>query len=156
MLNKKSAYSNELSDLYMNNKFIKIASADDSYYKISFDDAKFANYLNKIPDTKLVSDFTTCSNLNLNKNTDISAENVNGFTKYLPNIYAKFDGFLTHHLTDLKIEQDTNYYTINSNLSIAYPANLTISAPENSQPIMDLVEEILTDIESISKKTSSV
>ncbi len=154
-LNNKPSYSNELSDLYMNNKFVKATSADDSYYKISFDNQKLADYLNKISDTKLVSDFASCNNIDTNHNTSISAENVSNLTETLPNIYAKFDGFLTHHLTDIKIEQDTNYYKFSSNINITYPSNLTINAPENSLPIMDVVEEIITDIESITENYNS-
>ncbi|MBO4812546.1 hypothetical protein J5491_00095 [Candidatus Saccharibacteria bacterium] len=157
MLNKKSDYSNEFSNLYMDNKFIKVTPADDSYYKVAFDEEKMANYLNALPDTKVVSDFANCSNVNLGSNDKaVSAEKLGNITKNLPGIYAKFDGFLSHNLTALKVEQKTDYYEMMSNLDIAYPTNLTVSRPADSRPIMDLVQEVMTEIESLSQELLAI
>ena len=157
MLNRKPDYSNELANLYTDNKFIKATPAEDSYYKIAIDNTKLTNYLNALPDTKAVSDLASCFNVDLsNNNKTISTEKVNEFTKNIPGFYAKFDGFFDHHLSALEFEQSGDNYSITSNVNITYPGNLTISVPADSKPIMDVVQEIMTDIESISKEIMAI
>lgn len=147
-LNQISSYSGEFSDLYSQNPFINMTAGADSFYDISFDTAKLTNYFNAMAKTKFANDLTTCYGSTLTKyNTDISAENVADMLEYVPKISAKFDGFFNHHLTELKMMGQNGQYTLTSDLKFSYPKNITVTAPANSRPVMDVVDEVSQGLE---------
>lgn len=147
IMNNKQKYSKELTDLYGKNKFITMTPGQDSYYDISFTTRSLGNFLNALPSTTLVSDFASCTNTNINTtNTSVDDEYVEDLLGQLPKISAKFDGFLSHELSALKLSSQNDLYALNANLNFTYPNSLNISAPENSTPIMDKIEELVSDL----------
>lgn len=154
MTNNFSSYTPEFSDLYSKNQFMVLNPAQDSFYKITFAPNQLASYLSGIPKTRLVNDYASCNGITLTDNSfgEITASDIEKSLEYLPDIYARFDGFLDHHLTDLKISRDYDYFNIESNLSFTYPNNLVISPPSNSTPVMDAVEDIMTEINQMTNE----
>ncbi len=152
--NRLSDYSSELSNLYSNNQFITMQADQDSFYKVSFNADKLTNYISAIPKTKLVNDFASCNDITLTEDmfTPPSTNQISNIIDILPNIYMKFDGFLSHHITSLKVEKDYDYFSISADLSFTYPDNLVITAPADSTPIMDKVEDIMEEIEDIANE----
>ncbi|MBR3322041.1 hypothetical protein IKG05_00125 [Candidatus Saccharibacteria bacterium] len=156
-LNQISNYSSELSDLYNQNPFLIMTSAADSFYDISFDATNLAGYLNGLPHTKLSSDLATCTNTTISDTTNpnFTASDIQSVINFLPKISAKFDGFLNHHLTELKLNQQNESYQLSSDLKFTYPKSANISAPTDTRPVMDVIEEIYQAIENLSKSYAS-
>lgn len=183
MINDLGQYSNEFANLYSTNQFISLEPADESFYKVSINADALANFLRSAGKTKPFSNFTECNNNN--ENTLSMKDNYDSFDLYgqinaerikdenesplsyyadniryiiaeLPDIYVKFDGFLTHHLVELKLSETTTDYTFSSDINFSYPPTNTISAPENSQPIMDLVENIVDQATVIYQKSTNM
>ncbi|MBO7718301.1 hypothetical protein J6S37_02300 [Candidatus Saccharibacteria bacterium] len=144
-------YTQEISDLYSENKFLVLEPAQNSFYKVSFDADNLANYLNAIPETKIIADYTNCNNFQITEETysKVSSSDLSRAMEELPNIYTKFDGFLNHHLTEVKVEKEDEYYSVTSDINIAYPTNLTITAPSGARPIMDLVQDVIQEITNL-------
>ncbi|MCR5699994.1 MAG: hypothetical protein K6G49_00990 [Candidatus Saccharibacteria bacterium] len=150
VLSQPANYSGEFSELYSQNPFINMTAGADSFYNISFDAAKFANYLNAAPSTKLAKDLATCYGTNIaDDSVAISAENIEAALGYFPQFSAKFDGFFDHHLTELKITGQNDLYILTSDLKFTYPDNVTITAPTDSRPVMDVVEEVYQGLQAI-------
>lgn len=143
-----SNYTQEFADLYGKNQFITLSPDKDSYYKVSLEAGPLTNYINAMPHTKLVSDITACSNADMTEMEleDVSASDVEKVTSNLPDIYAKFSGFFTHRLSDVKINYENSGMSVSSNLSFSYPANLNVSVPENAQSIMDVIKDIMQEL----------
>ena len=147
-LNQISNYSSEFSDLYSQNPFIDMTAGNDSFYNISFDSTKLAGYLNGTSNTKFANDLASCFNANIYDTTsNITADDVAEILQYLPQISAKFDGIFDHHLTELKMTEQNDYYSLTSDLKFSYPDNVTIVAPPNSRPLMDVVNEVYQGLE---------
>lgn len=149
-INQHSSYSDEISDLYTKNSFVDMTAANDSFYNISFNADNLASFLNAIPSTKFANDLAKCYDTTIpNDTVNITHDNANDMLEYLPHISAKFDGFLDHRLTDLKISEQNEYYSIDADLKFSYPNNIVISAPSNSRPVMDVVTEFYQDMEDL-------
>lgn len=153
-INHFSNYSSELSDIYNKNQFITMVLGQDSFYNISFNAEAIAGYLNAMPQTKLVKDLNNCLGAStteqVNYTSTVTAKDIQPYLEYVPRISAKFDGIFNHHLTELKINEISDVYSVKSHLKFTYPSNINISAPSNSRPIMDLVEEIYQQIQATS------
>lgn len=169
--NEAAKNSNEFSDLYAKNRFIKLESSSDSYYKVSLDAENTANFINALPDTKLFSGLTECATsgaFTVNSTTfdsaaviesttpSVSADDIANAIKNIPDIYFKFDGFLDHHLVGVKVEDDSDYYSSSVNLNLAYPSNLSVTAPANSRPIMELVEDVIGEVTALYQGISTL
>ena len=141
VLNNTSNYSGELSNLYNQNSFINMSAGDNSFYNISLDATKLAGYLNGVQSTKLYSDLTGCFNVTPT-NTNITADNVSSLVQYLPQVSAKFDGIFDHHLTELKLTEQNDIYTLSSDLKFSYPHNITVNAPTNTRSVIDVIKTI--------------
>lgn len=142
-MNHFDQYSNELAELYGKYSFVSIAPASDSFYDISFKVEELTHYINSVPSTNLYKDISSCFGNSAAMTTiDVQSNQVASALEYLPNISAKFEGFLDHQLTDLKISKKDNYYTFNSNLSFDYSDDITVSAPSSSIPVMELVHKV--------------
>lgn len=153
MVNNISRYSNEFSDLYSKNQFIKLEPSDNSLYKVSLDAEKTANYINAIPKTQVFANYAACSGNSLGDSySEVSADNIANSVEGLPSVYVRFDGFLTHHLTELIVEEDNEYLSTKADLHFAYPSNLVVTAPSESTPIMELVQFIIDEVSVLSNK----
>ena len=145
--NQLTNYSNEFSELYNQNPFVKLASGQDGFYDISLDTDKLTNYLNGLFNLDFYKDYAKCFDATIPVNTDsITAEDIEKGLDYLPNIALRFDGFFDHHLTSIKVNQSNDYYDLSLNANLTYPNNLQISAPTDSRPVMDLVQEFYNTI----------
>lgn len=157
--NNISQYSEEFSNLYSQNKFVALESSTDSFYKIKLKSAELANYIKAVPNTKAFTDYMSCNGITDTSgiSESISTEEVDSFVNSIPDVYARFDGLLNHHLAELKIQSksDIEYYEFSADLNFTYPSNLEITAPSNSLPVMDLVEEIVTDVTKLNQNLSS-
>ena len=155
----KVIHSNDLSDLYAQNSFVHLEPSDDSFYKLSLEANRLASFVRALPKTKTAKDYAKCLDTEIKEDalSSITAENFTETIEKLPDIFVKFDGFLSHHLTELKAEKDDQYSSTSVNLNFSYPSNqIDISAPENSRPIMDLVQELVkAEMNSIMRKPTS-
>ncbi len=156
--NQIPKYVNSLSDLYNTYPFVELNPAQDNYYNISINASNFANYSNNaIYYSDARKDLSECMGTNYTiddeyENETISVEDIEKDLKNFPNIAVRFSGFLNHHLTDIKINQTTDYFELSSYINLTYPSNLQASAPEDSQPIMEFIEEVYTKITDIREK----
>lgn len=150
VLNALPNYSGELSTLYNQNPFINMTAGNNSFYNISLNATNLANYLNKVPSTKLYSDLANCFNATTTTTSNITAENVSSLVEYLPQVSAKFDGFFSHYLSELKISSQNDAYTLSSDLKFSYPHNLTVNAPANTRPVTDIIKEVYQKIGDIT------
>ena len=150
-LNQMPEYSSEFSNLYTNNPFVILTAGQNSFYNISFDADKLANYLNAISQTQFAQNLASCFNTTIPSQSDfaITADDLAPALEYLPQISAKFDGIFDHHLTELKMSEQNDYYSISSDLSFSYPTNLNVSAPTNTRPIMEIVNDVYQQIENL-------
>lgn len=153
LINGGQKYSKELSNLYGQHKFITMTSGQDSYYNISFAASPLTDFLNAIPSTSLVSDFATCVGIDTStiNTVTVDGDTVEDLLGQLPKVSAKFDGFLSHELSALKISDEKEAYTLNADLKFTYPDKLNVSAPENATPIMERVEEILSGLSGLEQ-----
>jgi len=151
-LNNTSNYTDEMSELYQKNAFINMTSGQNSFYNISFDATKLAEFLNGVPKTKFASDLAACYNTSISTNTtpSITADNISQALNYFPTISAKFDGIFNHHLTELKLTGHSDYYNLSADLKFSYPDSVNISTPNDYRPVMDVVEEVYQKLESLS------
>ncbi|MBR5046559.1 hypothetical protein IKX73_02965 [Candidatus Saccharibacteria bacterium] len=143
--NNFEKYSDEFSKLYDQNSFIVLKSGQDSFYNVTFDPQKTANYVNAIPDTTFYSDVMSCVSSEapaLPSEQSITSDDVVRILEYSPEISAKFDGFFSHTLSELKVSKDYDSFNFNSDFKFSYPNNLTVVAPEESTPIMEFVHKI--------------
>lgn len=146
-----SNYSNELSSLYSQNPFLVMTAGQDSFYDISFDAANLAGYLSAIPQTQLTKDIAACSGSTADiANSEITAADIQPALDYLPQVSAKFNGNLfSHQLSELKVNESNDYYTISSDLKFTYPSDLTVSVPPNAHPVMEIVQEVYSHITAL-------
>ena len=149
-LNQIPSYSDELNNVYSQNSFITMTSGTDSFYNISLDANNLAGFLNAMPSTKLASDLATCLNTDASIANNVTIDEINSALEYLPQISAKFDGIFDHHLTELKMSEQNDYYSLTTDLKFSYPNNIVVNAPADSRPVMDVVEEVYQGIEKIS------
>lgn len=152
--NRLPEYSNELSNIYSKNSFLRLEPAADSSYKVSFDAYSLTNYLNDVPSTRIFTDLLSCVGVPTSQVATIQVDTVRQSLSTFPEIYAKFDGFLEHHLTSLKIvsEKPSDYFTINANFNFAYPTTKSnIAAPTDSKPIMHFIQEAYSELENLSQ-----
>ena len=150
VLGQASNYADEYSNLYSQNPFVKMTAGNDSYYNINFDATNLAGYINGAAKTKFVSDIANCystTNTTIPDTTsNVTAEDIAKVLEYAPQISAKFDGLFDHHLTDLKMTQQNDYFSLTANLKFSYPQNITINAPDSYRPAMDVVKEVYQGI----------
>ena len=150
-INNFSRYSGEFTNLYNKYSFASLTPEQNSFYSVTLNPEKMANYFNAIPNTKFYSELVECLGSSI-ENTEIAIESddiANALT-YLPKISAKFDGFFNHHLTELKLTEESDYYTLSSDFKISYPNNIVVSAPTNATPVMDVVQSIVDKIKELS------
>ena len=154
--NNLSQYSNEFSELYSNHRFVKLNPESDSFYRVLFDVDNLTNFINALPETRVYSEYTSCikSDDISGEILEVSADDVRRVLDDFPGIYAKFDGFLNHHLTELKIvnENESDTFSASLDLKFTYPSDINIAAPRDSRPIMDLVQDIDEDITNLYQK----
>lgn len=151
--NNLSNYSNEFADLYSDNQFIKLEPADNSFYKVTLIAEPFTNYLKAIPATKVAQDYLACSGINNNVDTsNLTTSNVSSELESAPDIYVKFDGFLNHHLSELKVEKEETYFATKADLKFAYPSDIVVTAPADSTPVMELVQYIIDESSSMNSR----
>ena len=157
VLNQFSSYANEFSDLYSQNPFINMTSGQDSFYNISFDSTNLVGFLNGTNNTQFVQDMSKCNGSNNGTaSLNVDAEKVESALNYLPNISARFDGFIDHQLSELKVSGQNDYFSLSSDLKFSYPNNNDITSPSDSRPVMEIVEEVYQMIEEISQSLVSV
>lgn len=156
VLNQMPNYSGEFSDLYNQNPFVNMTSGQDSFYKISFDSTNLAGFLNGTANTQFAKDLAKCSGVTTETTTtSIKAEDIEEGLQYLPSISAKFDGFINHYLSELKVSSENDSYSLSSDLKFSYPENLNITTPSDSRPVMEVIEEVYQKLENISKSMLS-
>ncbi|MDO5452087.1 MAG: hypothetical protein Q4F56_03295, partial [Candidatus Saccharibacteria bacterium] len=149
-LNQASNYSSEFTDLYNQNPFINMAAGNDSFYNISFDATNLASYLNTVPNTKFATELAKCYNADLsNTASNITADDISSALEYLPQISARFDGIFNHHLSELKMSEQNDYYSLSTDLKFSYPNNIVVNAPSDSRPVMDVVEEVYQKMDNL-------
>lgn len=151
-LSNLSQYSSELSDLYGKNPFLVLTAGQNSFYDITFDANYLAGYLNALPQTKLATDLASCTNASAGAltTTGITADSIAPSLEYLPQISAKFGGGLfNHYLSELKIDGSNEYYSVSADLNFTYSASTAISAPSDSRPVMDIVQQVYNQINSL-------
>ena len=152
VLNKFPSYSSEFSDLYNQNPFINMTSGQDSFYNISLDATNLTGYLNATPNTQFVKELSKCYESDTETTTaTIDVEDVESALEYLPSVSAKFDGFISHQLSELKVSGQNDSYSMSSDLKFSYPNNINVTAPSDSRPIMELIEEIYQGLEETSQ-----
>ena len=153
-INSLSNYSSEFSDLYGQNPFLNMTPAANSYYDLSLDATNLANYMNAVPNTNFYKDLAKCTGDSTSAPT-ITADDIQPALTYLPQISAKFDGIFDHHLTDLKITSSNDYFNLSSDLQFTYPNDITVAAPSNSRPAMEIFTEVyqnLTGIQPVAEQ----
>ena len=142
-INQISNYSSEFSDLYNQNQFVKLTSGQDGYYDVSLDTNHLANYINGLFNLNIYQDYAKCLGTTLPTDTiSVTAEDIEKNLDYLPSIALRFDGFFDHHLTSIKVNQSNDYYDLSLNANLTYPTNLRITAPTDSRPVMDFIQEL--------------
>ena len=142
-INQISNYSSEFSDLYNQNQFVKLTSGQDGYYDVSLDTNHLANYINGLFNLNIYQDYAKCLGTTLPTDTiSVTAEDIEKNLDYLPSIALRFDGFFDHHLTSIKVNQSNDYYDLSLNANLTYPTNLQITAPTDSRPVMDFIQEL--------------
>lgn len=143
--NNISNYSGEFSDLYKKHSFIIMQQQPDSFYSISFNPEQLADFGNSIPRTKLFQDLASCTgeDVEVVDSTDFTPESAKIFIERIPNISAKFDGFMDYHLSELKATDDSGYYSISTDLKFNYGDVPSISAPTDYTSITDIINEIV-------------
>lgn len=147
VINQIADYSDDFSNLFNQYPFIKLTSGQNNYYDVSLDANNLANYLNNIYNLSLYQDLAKCTGTTPRTDSyTISANDVSANLKNLPNVALRFDGFFDHHLTDIKASQSNDYYDLSLDINLTYPTNLQISAPTDSRPIIELVQEVYTII----------
>ena len=150
-LNNMPIYSNELFENYKNNKFINLFPSQNDYYLVFINFNNLASYMNNISNLKLYQDALECidsSQTYVSRNT-VSAEELESSLEQLPDIYLHFDGFLNHHLTDIKMNYSNDFTEYSTDIHLTYPSNVQINAPSDSKPIMELVKEVYNTITDI-------
>ena len=154
VINNISSYSSELSNLYEQNPFISLASGTNSSYDVTINSTNLANYLNATPNTQFYKDLIACIDSDdtssvSSSEPSVTTEDIDRIVSYLPQISAKFEGFLDHRLTELTINAQNNHYTLSANLNFAYPDSINATAPTDSHPIMDVIEEVYTKAQAL-------
>ena len=145
IINHFSNYSDDFSNLYHQYPFVNLTPRQNDSYAVSLDANRLAGYLNNMPSLRFYQDVAKCTNVaSPSSPYQISAADLEPSLQSLPDISLRFDGFLDHHLTNAKVSQSNNYYDFSLDINFTYPSNLQVSAPADSLPIMDLVQEVYT------------
>ena len=146
VINTIPSYSNEISDIYKKHPFVIMQQQPDSFYSISFNPEQLTNFGNSIPQTKLYQDLASClsESVKVASSTTFTPESAKTFVEAMPNISAKFDGFMDYHLSELKIAEDSNYSAMSADLKFNYNSTSSISAPSEYVSIIDIINEIMS------------
>lgn len=146
-------YTDEFATLYNRYPFIAVIPTDNSFYDVSFKPKELAGYINSLPSTSLYNDLSSCAKNQIsisNSSYTVSDSDIAKTLEYLPSISAKFDGFLSYHLTELKVTADEDYYNLTSDFKFDYSDDITVSVPTSTIPVMDLVHQIYNKFYDIS------
>lgn len=150
VINQVSNYSDEFSKLYENHPFINLTATSDNYYNVSIDANQYADYYSNVPNLTFYKDLSNCINATApvrDSAFQVSAEEISPILDKMPNVAVRFDnGLFDHHLTDITISQTNDYYDLSIKTNITYQSNHQVSAPNDAQPIMELVQDIYTTI----------
>ena len=144
--NNFPSYATDLSSYYGKYPFINLTPTSDNYYALSANPAIFADFINNAEDNvSIYLDAKACVNTSfsgLNYSYKMTAEDAKRIIENSPEVAIRYEGFLSHHLTDIRIKNNDTYYPMTAQINFSYPDNLQISAPSEHRPIIDLVEEI--------------
>ena len=148
-INNFSDYSENLSNYYRQHPFFTFdLSVHDNYYNLGYKPQVLADFIDNINEVDIFNAIKGCFGVNYNRPYEITAKDIESNLEYLPNIAIRYDGFLNHHLTDIKIDKKMLDHGphLESHISFSYPDNLEVSTPTEYRPIMDLIQEIYENI----------
>lgn len=126
-------------------------------YAVTFDRYKLADYLNAIPETAAANEFYACFNAVENESAtvplslgasdfeEISASDLEVLDEM--NFYIEVSTF-GHQLRSAYAYQSTDNYNVSGSVLVKYQ-DVTVSAPTESRPITDLIEEFIELLEEM-------
>lgn len=145
-INKIPEHTSEFTDLYTKNQFIIMQSGQDSFYNISLDADLFANFLNEAAKTQTVKDLSSCYGTTNQESSEISSENVKTIVENLPQVSVKFGKASTYYLSELKLDQSQDAYSLSSDLKFSYSDEQNVSAPSDSKSFTEVLNSVYQKI----------
>lgn len=151
-MNKIPDHTSELTDLYTKNQFIIMQSGQDSFYNISLNPDNLTGFLNGLAQTQLVKDFGSCYGVSSQESTpEISSEDVKTMVENLPQISAKFEKSSSYYLSELKLDQSQDAYTLSSDLKFSYSDEQNVSAPDDSKSFLEALSSVYQKIQYLQE-----
>ena len=148
---KLGQFSNNISDLYNKNPFItystenlKIVKKKDPLYRLSFNNEKFAGFINSMNNSGFMNELLACTGGQAT-NKNVTASDVSELTAELPVIYVEIDG--SNNFTRVYLEQadaDSDA-VVTADMSFSYPTGITVQAPDEYIDINEVLSQLLTN-----------
>lgn len=176
-MKKVSEKQSEIADVYKDNQFITIKahegdlknsagiSLDEfkkagSLYDLSIDAGKLTSFANAAVKKLDVDSYTSClvdkgviTESQKTSTEELKQDDVEKAVKDMPAIVVATSGMFSHNLTGLYVDYVQDSVKTTSALTFSYPSNLSISAPSDAKPVMDLYDTAMETINKINSST---
>lgn len=147
--NNLDKYKENIAAIYNNNQFIEystnnlaITAKKDSLYRLTFNSEKLAGFINALATSGFMNDLNACMG-NTATNVQVTADDLTEMLEVLPIIYVEIDG--DYRFTRVYLNSSTEEASMELDLSISYPGNLTIEEPTTYVDINTLMQQNLND-----------
>ena len=139
-----------------------------SLYDLSLDAAKLTSFANAAVGKMDTDSLTSClvdkgviSESTKEETEEVKQEDVEKALENMPSIVVATSGLFSHKLTgfyvDYAVDNSTSYKEDNTKLTAAlmfdYPGSVSISAPGDAKPVMELVNTVSEKIEALNSST---
>lgn len=173
-MKKVSEKQGEIADVYKDNQFITIKahsgdltnsagiSLDEfkkagSLYDLSFDAGKLTSFANVAAQKLDTDSLTSClvdkgiiTESQKEKTEEIQQADVEAAIKDLPSIVVATSGMFSHNLTGLYVDYADDATKTTTALTFSYPGKLSIAAPGDAKPVMDLYDSVMETVNKIN------
>lgn len=147
---KMSEYGKDFTDLYKNNPFItystdnlKIAQKNSQLYLLGFDADKMAGFINGMSNYGFMNEMLACMG-DVAVNEEVTPSNLQEIISSLPTIYVEIDDNDNFTRVYLTVDSSDGTMGVTADISLAYPASISVEEPEVYIDINDVLSQSLT------------
>lgn len=143
-------YGSNFATMYSENPFInyttddlKIAQKKDTLYQLKFDADKLAGFINSMNNSGFMNEMLACMGGQAT-NEEVSASDLQGILAVLPEIYVEIDNDNNFTRVYLALTSEDGQTSVTADLSLSYPANITIQEPEVYIEMNEVLSRLFT------------
>lgn len=145
--------NNALAEAYRKSPFVSsttegvsVASKNSTVYKVVLDQTAFTTFTNDAANSSLFQELYECTGTT---KQEVTEEDVAELFSQLPTLYVEIDG--ENNFSRLFFTGDVgDDVALTVDLGMTYPATINVAEPTESEPLMTVIQKIMTRVYSLS------